>query len=72
MEALSAIAQGFAAIIRDEDYVASASQQRSANSGTLEHVIFGRNEPALHHYHNTYRAALGLDPLPLLDPASMA
>ena len=72
LEALSEIAQGFAAIIRDEDYVASASQQRSANSGTLDHVIFGRNEPALHHYHNTYRAALGLDLLPLLDPASMA
>jgi hypothetical protein len=29
-------------------------------------VVFGRNEPALHHYHNTYRAALGMEPLPLL------
>jgi len=62
-----ALAQGFANIIRDEDYVASASQQRSAESGALDYVVFGRNEPALHHYHNTYRAELGMDPLPLLD-----
>ena len=54
IEALKEIAQGFADIIRDEDYVASASQQRSAASGALPHVVFGRNEPALHHYHNTY------------------
>ena len=67
VEALKEIARGFAEIIRDEDYVASASQQRSAASGALPHVVFGRNEPALHHYHNTYRAALGEDPLPLLE-----
>ena len=30
-------------------------------------VSFGRNEPALHHYHNTYREALGMEPLPLLE-----
>ena len=57
----------FASVIRDEDYVASASQQRSAEGGALPHVVFGRNEPALHHYHGTYRAELGLDPLPLLE-----
>ena len=60
------LAELFASIIRDEDYVMSASQQSTANSGALTEVIFGRNEPALHHYHNTYRAALGLEPLPLL------
>ncbi len=27
----------------------------------------GRNEPALHHYHNTFRAALNLPPLQRLD-----
>ena len=59
------LAQMFAAIIRDEDYVMSASQQTSANSGALQEVIFGRNERPLHHYHNTYRAALGMEPLPL-------
>jgi phenylpropionate dioxygenase-like ring-hydroxylating dioxygenase large terminal subunit len=60
------LAELFAAIIRDEDYVMSASQQASANSGALSHVVFGRNEPALHHYHNTFRGALGLDLLPLI------
>ncbi|WP_419920397.1 aromatic ring-hydroxylating oxygenase subunit alpha [Candidatus Poriferisodalis sp.] len=59
------VARGFGGVIRDEDYVMSASQQRSANSGALGHVIFGRNEPALHHFHNTYRAALGQELLPL-------
>ena len=65
------IGEGFASIIRDEDYVVAASQQRSASAGSVEHVIFGRNEPALHHYHSTYRAALGMPPLPLLDDADV-
>jgi nitrite reductase/ring-hydroxylating ferredoxin subunit len=54
---------GFADVIRDEDYVAAASAHRGARSGAQEYVIFGRNEPALHHYHNTYREALGMPPL---------
>jgi phenylpropionate dioxygenase-like ring-hydroxylating dioxygenase large terminal subunit len=61
------IAQNFGEIIRDEDYVMSSSQQTAANAGSLDEIVFGRNEPALHHYHNTYREALGLDPLPLVD-----
>lgn len=61
------VAQIFASIIRDEDYAMSESQQLTANSGALVEVVFGRNEPALHHYHNTYRAALGMELLPLLD-----
>lgn len=61
------VAQGFSRIIRDEDYVMSASQQTTANAAALDDVIFGRNEPALHHYHNTYRRLLGMDLLPLLD-----
>ena len=48
----------------------SASQQTAANSGALPEIIFGRNEPALHHYHNTYRRLLGQAPLPLLDQIS--
>jgi phenylpropionate dioxygenase-like ring-hydroxylating dioxygenase large terminal subunit len=65
------LAQMFAAIIRDEDYVLSASQQATANSGVLKEVVFGRNEPALHHYHNTYREALGMELLPLLADADV-
>jgi len=55
--------KGFGEIIRDEDYVAAASSHRGMAAGHMDHVIFGRNEPALHHYHNTYRAALGMAPL---------
>ena len=59
--------EGFGQVIRDEDYVAAASGHRGARSGAVEYVTFGRNEPALHHYHNTYRDALGLPPLETVD-----
>ncbi len=61
------IASGFSRIIRDEDYVCLLYQQTAANAGALDEIVFGRNEPALHHYHNTYRKLLGQEPLPLLD-----
>ena len=38
-------------------------QQRTAESGRLEYIIFGRNEPGLHHFHEGYRDALGMPPL---------
>ncbi len=71
-EFMEMMAQRFAEIIRDEDYVMSESQQAAANSGALAHVVFGRNEPTLHHYHNTYRRWLDEAPLPLLDEAGIA
>ena len=46
---------GFGAIIRDEDYVAAAASHKGLRSETLDFMTFGKNEPALHHYHNTYR-----------------
>ena len=52
------IASTFSRIIRDEDYEMSCSQQTCANGSALEQTIFGRNEPALHHYHKTYRRML--------------
>ena len=61
------MAANFSSIIRDEDYAMGASQQTSANAGALSEVVFGRNEPALHHYHNTYRTMLGEQPLPRVD-----
>ena len=61
------IAQDFALIIRDEDYVMGESQQMSADAGMLDHVVFGRNEPALHHYHSTYASKLGEPVPPLVD-----
>jgi len=57
----------FNKVIVDEDYMAAASTQISAKSGAQTHFTFGRNEPALHHYHNTHRLGLGLEPLPLED-----
>ncbi len=55
--------EGFAGVIEKEDYVAAASSHTGILSGAQDYLTFGRNEPALHHYHNTYRAALGLPPL---------
>jgi phenylpropionate dioxygenase-like ring-hydroxylating dioxygenase large terminal subunit len=54
---------GFSEVIRDEDYVAAAASHEGACSGARDYFLFGRNEPALHHYHNTYNEILGLDPL---------
>ena len=62
-EGLRSPPQAFADIIRDEDYVAAAASHQGAKAGLVDHFLFGRNEPALHHYHKTYRAALGLPPL---------
>jgi hypothetical protein len=49
--------------VEHEDYAAAEKTQIAASSGKLEHFLFGRNEPALHHFHNNYRAALGEAPL---------
>ena len=65
------LAQKFGNIIREEDYVMAASQQTAVNSGAVKHVIFGRNEPTLHHYHQTYSKLLGEELLPLLDAAEV-
>ena len=53
----------FTSTIEQEDYLMGETTQRSAESGVMKEFIFGRNEPALHHYHNTYREALNLPPL---------
>jgi phenylpropionate dioxygenase-like ring-hydroxylating dioxygenase large terminal subunit len=60
---LREVAAGFARTIRDEDYAMSASQQRSAEGGAVPEIVFGRNEPALHHFHSAFRSVLGLPPL---------
>ena len=59
----SAQMEVFASIIQAEDYVAAAKGHIGAMSGALDHVTFGRNEPALHHYHTTFNQVLGLPPL---------
>ncbi|MFT7220645.1 MAG: phenylpropionate dioxygenase-like ring-hydroxylating dioxygenase large terminal subunit [Candidatus Azotimanducaceae bacterium] len=53
----------FTSTVENEDYLMGELQQKSAENGLLEHVIFGRNEPPLHHFHKTFREVLGLSPL---------
>ena len=57
---------GFNSIIQQEDYRVAESTQRSANSAAVSHVLFGRNEPALHHYHNVHRRGLNRPELELI------
>ncbi len=56
--------EGFTRVVADEDYATAETTQRALASGLMSEVIFGRNEPPLHHYHNTFRKALGLEPVP--------
>lgn len=60
---LAASLEVFRSTIEMEDYVMGEMQQRSAQNGLLKEIIFGRNEPALHHFHKSYREALNLPPL---------
>ena len=62
-----ALQEVFNSTIEQEDYLMGMHQQRAAESGQLPHLIFGRNEPALHHYHAQFRDAMGLPPLEKLD-----
>ncbi len=45
-------------VVRDEDYWITASIQAGIGSGAQSHVVFGRNEQALHHYHRALLAAV--------------
>jgi len=53
----------FDSTVEQEDYAMGESMQHSLKTGALEHLIFGRNEQPLHHFHNTFRAALDMPPL---------
>ncbi|WP_374616398.1 aromatic ring-hydroxylating oxygenase subunit alpha [Frankia sp. AgKG'84/4] len=50
------------ATVRDEDYRLAAEIQRAMASGARAELVFGRNEPGLHHRHLAFDEALG-DPL---------
>lgn len=60
---MEATAELFVSTVEHEDYYMGIKSQEAANSGLIEYFLFGRNEPALHHFHNNYRAALGQPPL---------
>lgn len=54
---------GFNHVVLNEDYAMAESTQRCAEAGIQSHVLFGRNEPALRHYHNAHRRGLARPPL---------
>ncbi len=56
---------GFNSVIVNEDYKVASDSQDGAESEFYSHIVFGRNEPALHHYHNAHRIGLGRDRLEL-------
>ena len=64
---LDASMEVFHSTVEQEDYVMGEMQQRAAQNGTMKEIIFGRNEPALHHFHNNYREALGQPPLEAIE-----
>jgi phenylpropionate dioxygenase-like ring-hydroxylating dioxygenase large terminal subunit len=47
-------------VVTSEDFPAGRSIQIGLSSGAQTHTVFGRNEPAMIHYHQSMRAALGL------------
>jgi hypothetical protein len=46
------------ATVEKEDFPLSEGMQRGFNSGAQDEVLFGRNEPALQHFHKSIKAAL--------------
>ena len=58
-QSLAASLEVFRSTIENEDYVMGEMQQRAAQNGQLKEILFGRNEPALHHFHTNYREVLG-------------
>lgn len=46
-----------------EDYYMAEKSQLAASSGRVEHFVFGRNEPALQHFHRGFRDALDMSPM---------
>src|SRR5262252_8278168 len=47
-------------VVTGEDFPAGRSIQIGLTSGAQTHTVFGRNEPAMIHYHQSMQAALGL------------
>jgi phenylpropionate dioxygenase-like ring-hydroxylating dioxygenase large terminal subunit len=58
LSSLDAIKEVFVSTIEQEDYLMGESTQRAVASGLMPTMTFGRNEPALHHYHRTFAEAL--------------
>jgi phenylpropionate dioxygenase-like ring-hydroxylating dioxygenase large terminal subunit len=70
MIAPAATMEIFRSTIEQEDYAMGVDTQRAAESGLLTHLLFGRNEPALHHFHRCFSQALDLPPPEVIATAS--
>ena len=46
------------ATVEEQDFPVSDGIQRGFYSGAQDDIIFGRNEPALQHFHQTLKSAL--------------
>ncbi len=57
----------YTAAVRDEDFTIASTAQRGLGSAAQTHIVFGRNEPALHHWHQSWRQQMGLAPIELTD-----
>lgn len=53
--------------VEKEDYAMGEDVQLNSEMGIQAEVVLGRNEGALHHFHNTFRSRLGRDLLPVED-----
>jgi phenylpropionate dioxygenase-like ring-hydroxylating dioxygenase large terminal subunit len=56
--------------VEEEDFPVGEGVQQSFRSGAQPHIVFGRNEPALQHFHRVTRAALGLPPVAAMEAAA--
>jgi hypothetical protein len=46
-------------VVTGEDFPAGRTIQLGFTSGAQTHTVFGRNEPAMIHYHRSMQVALG-------------
>jgi phenylpropionate dioxygenase-like ring-hydroxylating dioxygenase large terminal subunit len=56
-------------VVTGEDFPAGRTIQAGLTSGAQTHVVYGRNEPAMIHYHQSLRASLRLAPMESLAAA---
>jgi hypothetical protein len=49
-------------VVTGENFPAGRTIQIGLTSGAQTHVVYGRNEPAMIHYHQSMQFALGLAP----------
>jgi phenylpropionate dioxygenase-like ring-hydroxylating dioxygenase large terminal subunit len=56
-------------VVTGEDFPAGRTIQAGLSSGAQTHLIYGRNEPAMIHYHRSLRSALQMGSIGFLEAA---